>query len=155
MKRGDVMAQTETSRRAFIGSAALLGPVALLSGCGSGGGASAQSAISSLFGASTVASGQTETQIWQAAIGQTFRIRSAAGPIFASLTSVTAQPLFGERPDMLRQAPLLLSFTLDAGYDTTGDDLYFLDRTMGTESRLFMQRGTTATGRPELLALLN
>ena len=67
---------------------------------------------------------------------------------------MTAQPV-GERPGELRQEPLLLSFTMDAGYDAVGDETYFLDRTMANASQLFMQRGTTANGRPELVALLN
>ncbi len=146
------MADTQATRRGFIELAAVLGPVAALAGC-SGSGAS--SVVSGLIADTSFASGKTESQIWQDSVGKSFRIGGSTGPIYASLTSVVPQPSGGERPDEIRQEPLLLAFTLDAGYDTLGDETYFLDRTMGNESRLFMQRGTTANGRPELLALLN
>lgn len=146
------MVGKEATRRGFIEMAAVLAPVAALGACSGGGGSSV---ISSLVSDTSFASGKTESQIWQESVGKSFRIGGATGPIYASLTSVVAQPSGGTRPDEIRQEPLLLAFTLDAGYDTLGDESYFLDRTMGNESRLFMQRGTTANGRPELLALLN
>lgn len=153
------MPNTESTRRSFIGTAAagaaMLGPVALLGGCGTGGGSGTATGFIDKLVSQAVGSTKTETSIWESAIGQSFRIGSETGPIYASLTSVTAQPVQGDRPDDLRQQPLLLAFTLDAGYDALGDKLYFLDRTMANESQLFMQRGTTANGRPELLALLN
>ncbi len=153
------MPRTETSRRSFIGTAAagaaLMGPVALLGGCGAGGGSATGTSFVDMIVSQTIGSTQTEADVWKSAIGQSFRIGSATGPLYASLTSVTAQPPQGDRPDDLRQQPLLLSFTLDAGYDTVGDEMYYLDRTMANASRLFMQRGTTANGRPELVALLN
>ncbi|UVO54896.1 hypothetical protein [Sphingomonas sp. SUN039] len=153
------MPETVPTRRSFIGSAAagaaLLGPVALLGGCGTGGGSSSlTSVVDKLLGQASLST-KTESDVWESAIGQSFRFGGENGPVYASLTSVTAQPLFGDRPDDLRQKPLMLSFTLDAGYDTLGDEVYYLDRTMANESKLFMQRGTTANGRPELLALLN
>ena len=146
------MADNYTTRRGLIKMASVLTPVAVLGGC-SGGGAS--SVAATLLNDTSFASGKTESQIWLDSVGKSFRIGGATGPIYASLTSVVAQPSGGVRPVDVRQEPLLLSFTLDAGYDTLGDETYFLDRTMGNESRLFMQRGTTANGRPELLALLN
>ncbi len=154
------MPKTEATRRSFIGSAtagaALLGPLAVLAGCsGNGSAPSAGSGLLSLLGAAPISSAKTEAQIWQDAIGESFRIGGATGPIYASLASVTPQPSFSTRPDDLRQQSLVLSFVLDRGYDTTGDAIYFLDRTMGTEPRLFMQRGTDANGRVELVALLN
>ena len=158
--QGDGMVKTQATRRSFIGSAtagaALLGPLAVLAGCSGGGStASAGAGLLSLFGAEPISSAKTETQIWQDAVGEPFRIGGATGPLYASLASVTPQPSFGPRPDDLRQQSLVLSFVLDRGYDTTGDAIYFLDRTMGTEPRLFMQRGTDANGRAELVALLN
>lgn len=146
------MADTETTRRSFIQIASVLTPVAVLGGCSGSGGSSV---VATLMNDTSFSSGKTESQIWLDSVGKSFRIGGATGPIYASLTSVVAQPSGGLRPADIRQEPLLLAFTLDAGYDTRGDETYFLDRTMGNESRLFMQRGTTASGRPELLALLN
>ena len=146
------MADGSTTRRGFIEFASVLAPVAVLGGCSGGGGSAV---VAALVNDTSFASGKTESQIWLDSVGKSFRIGGAAGPVYASLTSVVAQPSGGVRPDEIRQEPLLLSFTLDVGYDTRGDETYFLDRTMGNESRLFMQRGTIASGRPELLALLN
>ena len=146
------MAETHATRRSFIEMASVLAPIAVLGGCSGSGGSAV---VATLLNDTSFASGKTEAQIWLDSVGKSFRIGGATGPIYASLTSVVAQPSGGVRPADVRQDPLLLSFTLDAGYDTLGDETYFLDRTMGNESRLFMQRGTTANGRPELLALLN
>ena len=152
------MPESEATRRSFISTAisgaAVAVPLALLGGCGAGSGSASGSSLFSLITGQSSASLGTEADIWKGAIGQTFRIGSKTGPVFAALTSVTAQPA-GARPDNLRQEPLLLSFTLEAGYDAVGDETYFLDRTMANASTLFMQRGTTANGSPELIALLN
>lgn len=152
------MPETEATRRSFISTAvagaAVVVPLALLAGCGSGSASASGSSLLSLVTGQSSASAGSEADIWKGAIGQSFRIGTKTGPVYASLASVTAQPA-GLRPDDLRQEPLLLSFTMDAGYDVVGDETYFLDRTMANESKLFMQRGTTANGRPELVALLN
>jgi hypothetical protein len=152
------MSEAAATRRSFISTAvtgaAVVVPLALLGGCGSGSGSASGSGLLSLLTGKSSASASSEADIWKSAVGQSFRIGTTTGPVYASLTSVIAQPA-GERPGDLRQEPLLLSFTLDAGYDAGGDETYFLDRMMANESRLFMQRGTSANGRPELLALLN
>jgi hypothetical protein len=149
------MAETHASRRTFIEMAAVMVPVAALAGCTGGNGGSIIGQISQAVGIEPLAAAPSEQSIWQGAIGSSSRLGTSSGPVFATLGSVTAQPSGGERPDELRQQPLLLSFTIDAGYDPQVDDMFYLDRTMGTESRLFMQRGTDASGRPELVALLN
>jgi len=152
------MAQTEASRRSFISSAAagvvIAGPLALLGGCGSGSASGTSTGLLDMLTSQSSASTASEADVWNSAIGQSFRIGTDNGPVYASLTSVTAQPS-GARPADLRQAPLLLSFTLDAGYEIAGEGLFFLDRTMASSSQLFMQVGKAANGRPELNALLN
>jgi hypothetical protein len=153
------MPNRDTTRRSFIASAvqgaAIATPLALLGGCGSGSSAmSATGVLDKLLGQAPLSS-KTEADIWQSAVGQSFRLGSDTGPVYVSLTSVTAQPTGGDRPDELRQQPLLLSFTVDAGYRVPEESVFQLDRTMASETRLFMQRGLTANGGPELVALLN
>lgn len=152
------MPESHASRRSFISTAvagvAVAGPIALLGGCGSGTGTTSGTGLLGMLTGQSSASTATEADVWKNAIGQSFRIGTKTGPVFASLTSVTAQAA-GDRPDGLRQQPLLLSFALDAGYDVAGDETLFLDRTMANQSQLFMQRGTTANGGAELVALLN
>jgi hypothetical protein len=155
---GDGMPMTKATRRSFISSAAagvaVTGPLALLAGCGVGSGSTSGTSLLDMLTSQSSASAASEADVWTGAIGQAFRIGTDKGPVYASLTSVTAQAA-GDRPDTLRQQPLLLSFTLDAGYDVSPDGTFFLDRTMANVSQLYMQRGTTANGRPELIALLN
>jgi hypothetical protein len=152
------MPTSQATRRSFMSSAvagaALAGPLALLGGCGSGSGSTSGTGLLGVLTSQTSASTTSEADVWKGAIGQAFRIGTTTGPVYASLTSVTPQAA-GDRPDGLRQEPLLLSFALDAGYDVGAEGTYFLDRTMANQSQLFMQRGTTASGAPELIALLN
>jgi hypothetical protein len=153
------MPNSDTTRRSFISSAAkgaaVVAPIALLGGCGTGGGAtSVATVLDKLLGQAPLSS-KTEADVWQTAIGQSFRLGSDTGPVYASLTSVTAQSAGGDRPDELRQQPLLLSFTVDAGYRVPDEAMFQLDRSMASQWQLFMQRGTTANGAAELVALLN
>jgi hypothetical protein len=152
------MPQSHATRRSFISSAvagaAIAGPLALLGGCGSGTGTTSGTSLLDMLTSQSSAVTTSEADTWKGAIGQAFRIGTDKGPVYASLTSVTPQPA-GNRPDSLRQEPLLLSFTLDAGYDVGAEGTFFLDRTMANASQLFMQPGKTANGGPELVALLN
>jgi hypothetical protein len=144
------MTDPVATRRSFIGSAAALAPLGMLAACGGSGSGSG----GSLFGATAIDM-RPEPDIWTSAVGQVFNVAAPSGRISATLSSVAPQSPGGDRPEELRQTPIMLTFTLFPGYDTIGDEVYWLDRTMGTESRLFMQRATDANGRITLMALLN
>jgi hypothetical protein len=152
------MPKSEATRRSFISSAAagvaIAGPLALLGGCGSGTGMTSGTSLLDMLTSKSSASTSSEADMWKGAVGQAFRIGTDKGPVYASLTSVTPQ-FAGDRPDSLRQEPLLLSFTLDAGYAVAAEGTFFLDRTMANVSQLFMQPGKAANGGTTLSALLN
>lgn len=157
------MTEVETSRRALIKSAvagvAALGPLGLLAGCRDDIAAANTVSVvpetkSASFAATAAASAQSEASYWAAAIGQTFKITGAEGPMYAILSAVTPIAVVGDRPTDLRPLPMTATFEFDRGNKPIGEALYALVQGRESETQLFMQRGGTAEV-PTLVALFN
>lgn len=142
------------SRRLFItggaSSVALVSTVALIKSVSRQTGNKISSDPTPLSGGKA---GVSEADMWAGQVDRPFTISGAGAKVAARLTSVKRQTTSGKRPAQLRQQPLALTFTLEPGFDTTGEAIYAIKQTGGIQAELFLQRGSDATGT-RLVAIL-
>lgn len=144
----------DNSRRLFIAGAAsgaaLLGTVAFVKTIGKSSVAKGLGDPTQLAGGKA---GISEADLWTGMIDQPFTIAGAGKTVSARLTKVKRQAVVGKLPAQLRQQPMALTFTLDRGFDTTGEAIYAVRASGGGKTDLFLQRGADSTGT-RLVAIL-
>lgn len=148
----------ETSRRTFIGgaasTAAVLGPLAIVSGSAPKGRDAARRTVTSPTPLGGKDGSTSEVDRWSTLVGQRFVIASAATTQGAVLALAKPGVSIGARPKILRQQPLALTFRLDAPL-AAGDAIFRVMTAAGIDTLLFMQPGQDSTGAARLTALLN
>lgn len=135
---------SKTSRRAFVGTAAL-GATAVIvgyagtesqGGVGGGEGQSLISVVRGALGGGAVAETQhhtAEVTRWQGLVGQSFMLTGTGGTLSARIDSVTSAKVRGRVPANLRQETFRVHFLPEGNARAVGEQTYTASNaTLGT-----------------------
>lgn len=142
------------TRRAFVGSA-ILGTALLLPLARRGTPDTASVTDMTGVAARSFVSAASEMPAWVAAIGETFLIAGATGPVRGTLVDVVADRHDPATPATMRTQSFWAHFTVDAATAPPGDAIYTLDHPVAGRSELFLMRSADRAGRAVLKALFN